>query len=88
MLLGFIKSNMYSHELQEFISIRNFRLGGDDLLKAISIEENPQLNHISYNPYDNHYTMWDNEGNNFNFEAMPYEESIEKGLVKCKKIMK
>lgn len=73
---------MYSWELEQFIKERNYRLGGDDLDRATSIQENPQLNHISYNPYNNHYAMWDNEGNNFNFEAMPYEEAKEKGLVK------
>lgn len=73
---------MYSWELEQFIKERNFRLGGDDLGRATSIQENPQLTHIQYKAYDNHYNLWDSEGNYFTFEAMPYEEAKEKGLVK------
>ena len=73
---------MYPHELAEFIKQRLYRLGGDDLLKATSIKENPQLNHIIYDPYTNRYRMWDYEGNYYEFEAMPYKEAEERGLVK------
>lgn len=73
---------MYSWELKKFIEERNYYLGGDDLLKAISITENPQLNHIVYKPFENKYDMWDNEGNYFGFTPIPYEEAQSKGLVK------
>jgi hypothetical protein len=76
---------MYSWELKNFINERNKYLGGDDLLKIISLKENPQLNHIIFNPYNNIYEMWDNCGNYYNFKAMPFEEAKQKGLVKQKK---
>ena len=72
---------MYPEELKRFIEERNHKLGGNDLLKVISIEENPQLNHIIYNPYSNSYEMWDRYGNYYTFEAIPYEE-YQKRLIK------
>lgn len=65
---------MYPEELKKFIKERNYRLGGDDLLKVIDIVENPQLNHIIFNPFDNKYKMWDKYGNYYEFEAIPYDE--------------
>lgn len=78
---------MYSWEIYNFLQEREYYIGGDDLLKIISPQENPQLNHIKFNPFDNSYEMWDNEGNYFHFWAMPYVEAQEKGLVK-RKILK
>ena len=50
---------MYPWELERFIRERNYYLGGDDLMKATSIQENPQLIGIEYKPFDNKYYMWD-----------------------------
>lgn len=73
---------MYPWELKKFIEDRNSYIGGDDLIKATSIEENPQLVGIEYKPFDNKYYMWDNDGNSYEFTPMPYEEAKDKGLVK------
>lgn len=73
---------MYPEELAKFIHDRNYYIGGDDLLKATSVKENPQLNHIIYNPYNNTYQMWDKYGNYYEFRAMLYEEAKQKGLVR------
>jgi hypothetical protein len=73
---------MYPWELEQFIRERDYYLGGDDLAKATSPKENPQLNHIKYDAWSNRYEMWDAEGNYYSFAAMPYTEAIEKGLVK------
>lgn len=75
---------MYSWEISEFLKQRNYYVGGDDLLKVISTTENPQLDHIKFNQSTNEYEMWDKEGNYYIFEAMPYKEALEKGLVKDK----
>lgn len=69
---------MYPEELKRFIEEHNYRLGGDELLKAISIEENPQLNHIEYNAWENKYKMWDIYGNYYEFEPIPYNEYMKK----------
>ena len=65
---------MYPEELKRFLEERNYKLGGEDLLKVISILENPQLNHISYDPFTNRYKMWDRYGNYYEFEVIPYEK--------------
>ena len=76
---------MYSHEIQQLIDLRNGILGGDELLIAISPQENHQLNHITYDSGNMEYKMWDNIGQYFHFKAMDYEEAKTKGLVKEKK---
>lgn len=73
---------MYPYEVAEYLKQRNYYIGGDDLLKVTSVKENPQLNHIKFNPYNNEYEMWDVEGNYYKFTAMPYKEAVEKGLVR------
>ncbi len=79
---------MYSWEIYNFLQERNYYIGGDDLLKVISTQENPQLKYIKFNAFNNIYEMWDNENNYFSFKAMPYEEAQKKNLVKCKKLKK
>lgn len=73
---------MYPWELAEFLKERGYYIGGDDLMKATSLSENPQLDHIIYEPFTNKYKMWDKEGHYYEFTAMPYEEAKQKGLVK------
>lgn len=75
---------MYSEEIEAFLEERNYYIGGDDLLKVISIKENPQLTRITYSAGNHKYFMLDDKNKEFNFEAMPYQEAVEKGLVKVK----
>lgn len=75
---------MYPWELKEFIEQRGGTLGGDDLLKATSPEENPQLSHILYDPFENKFKMWDKEGNYYEITPIPYEQAKKEGLVKKK----
>jgi hypothetical protein len=76
---------MYSWELANFIKDRNYWLGGDDYLKATSIEENPQLVSIKYNAYDNTIEMKDRDGWYFKFNIIPYDKAKKQGLVKSHK---
>lgn len=76
---------MKSDKIQELINLRNGILGGDELLIAISPQENPQLDHITYDSGNMEYKMWDRTGQYFHFKAMDYEEAKQKGLVKEKK---
>ena len=75
---------MYSWEIRKFLEERDYYIGGDDLLKVIDIKENPQLTHIKFSSGDGSYYMKDKDGEEFNFKAMPYEEAVEKNLVKVK----
>lgn len=65
---------MYPEELKRYIEERNSYLGGDELEKATSVKENPQLNHIKYNPFDKSIEEWDEYGNHYKIYVMPYEE--------------
>lgn len=73
---------MYSWEIYNFLKDKHYYIGGDDLMKVISIKENPQLKYIKFNSFDNTYEMLDNEGNFFKFKAIPYEEAKNKKLIK------
>lgn len=73
---------MYSWELKKFIEERGYYLGGDDLIKATSIKENPQLIRIIYKAFENKYYMQDNENNTYEFTPMSYEEAKIKKLVR------
>lgn len=56
-LLVYRRFNVYQYELAEYLKRRNWYIGGDDLIKITSTKENPQLNHIKYNLYNNEYEM-------------------------------
>lgn len=73
---------MYPWELEKFIEERNYCLGGDDLRRAISFEENPQLVRVLYSDFMHKFYMWDKEGHTYEFGFIPYEEAKQKGLVK------
>lgn len=77
---------MYSWELEKFIKERNYLIGGDDLIKILSLEENPQITNITFSPERNLYTICDKDGISLEFNVMPYEEAEEKGLVRKLKI--
>lgn len=56
---------MTSQELCVFLQQRNWELSQEDLLMAIDISRNPQINHIKLN--GDRWEMWDEEGNYFCF---------------------
>lgn len=80
---------MYTWELEEFIRSRNYYLGGDDLIKAISMEESPQIIRVKHATIDGQekYIIatedcFSNGENKIEFCSMPYPEAEAKGLVK------
>ena len=60
---------MYPHELQEFISSRNYELNREELLQVIDVKTNSQLTYVKYNPWNNSYEMSDRYGNYYNFKC-------------------
>ena len=60
---------MYPFELEKFIRERNYCLNYRDLLKVVSISDNPQINHVIYNDFDKNYQMWDKYGNYYSFKS-------------------
>ncbi len=75
---------MYDWEIQQFLRDRNYYIGGDDLTFITDTRQHPQIDHIIFNPGDSSYDMWSKEGTHFHFNAMPYKEALERGLVKSK----
>lgn len=65
---------MYPWELEEFIKKRNYVIGGEDLLKVISTNENPQLIQVTLYPGNNRYELKDEFMNHYTFTVLPYEE--------------
>lgn len=48
---------MYSWEIKKILQENNYCIGGKLLLSLIDIKQNPQINHIKFNPYNNMYEM-------------------------------
>ncbi|MFV0274744.1 MAG: hypothetical protein ACK5HL_00655 [Bacilli bacterium] len=75
---------MYPEEIYNYLKGRNFRIGGDEVTEVTSLYKNPQLIYIGLRVYNNkcYYKMKDKFDNEYDFEVMPFNEAIEKGLVK------
>lgn len=58
---------MYPHELEQYINSRNEKLTSSEVVFVTDISLHPQLNHITYNPWDTSYDMFDCEGNHYHF---------------------
>lgn len=50
---------MYSSEIQEYLNERNYSLSSEEYIKVI---DNPQIQKIKYNPYDNTMYIKTNDG--------------------------
>lgn len=61
---------MYPSELQKYITERNGKLNSKEVQFVTNIKIHTQLNHITYNPWNNSYDMWDSDGNNYHFEVI------------------
>lgn len=53
-------------ELDEYIGIRGGELCADEVLRAVDVSENPQIDHIVYE--NGQWEMWDREGKCFKFK--------------------
>lgn len=60
---------MYPSELKQYINERNGILSSGEIRYVTDINLHPQLNHITFNPWDSSYDMWDNLGNHYHFEV-------------------
>lgn len=48
---------MYPSEMRQYINSRNGKLNREELKYITDIKKHPQLNHITYNCWDNSYDM-------------------------------
>jgi len=60
---------MYPVELKQYIDERNGQLNSNETRFVTDINLHPQLNHITFNPWNSSYDMWDNLGNHYHFEV-------------------
>lgn len=81
---------MYTWELEEFIRSRDYYLGGDDLIKAISMEESPQIIRVQHVTTDGGQEIYrittedcfSDGQHEIEFRPMNYQDAQAKGLVK------
>ena len=66
---------MYSHEIKEYIEKRNYVLTSEEVWFITDITLHPQINHIIFK--ENHYEMWDNNGEHFIFYCKPYVKVLK-----------
>lgn len=60
---------MYPSELKQYIDEKKGQLDSKEINFVTNTNFHPQLNHITYNPWDASYDMWDNLGNHYHFEV-------------------
>lgn len=60
---------MYPSELKQYIDERNSQLNSNEINFVTNISLHPQIDHITFNPWDSSYDMWDNLGNHYHFES-------------------
>ena len=75
---------MYPYELEALIQKNDGMLGGKDLLRAISPEEN-NLSKVKFVPSENKYYLEDRTGNHYEFTAIPNKDTVRKGKTLVKK---
>lgn len=63
---------MYPYEIDDFIKSRGYKLYGDDIERVTSVIDNPQINYVEYNPYENKFHVSDIYGNHYQFEVIPF----------------
>lgn len=61
-------AKVYPHEIEQYIAERHGVLSPDEVKFVTDITLHPQLNHITYNPWECSYDMWDNTGNHYHFK--------------------
>lgn len=53
---------MYSEEIQNWLASKQYNLTSDEYVWMINEENNPQIDHILFDPYSNKYSIWTNDG--------------------------
>jgi len=66
---------MYDWELHSYLKERNYNL--NHLEYDYVCKTCPQLNHIKYEPYEDLFKMWSNDGEYFEFKVY-YDKNLEK----------
>ena len=60
---------MYSHEIEQLLEIKNYLISSKEYMKVSDIKENPQINHIKYEPYDDTFQIDTKDNYHFKFKV-------------------
>lgn len=56
---------MFSHEIDNFLRIRNWCLTPSEYLNITDFSQHSQLNRVTYNPFQDNYTISTKDGWNW-----------------------
>lgn len=59
---------MYNWEIDEFLRENNYRINYDDYIKIQT--SSPQIDHVKFDPYNDHFTMWTIDGYIYEFQCI------------------
>ena len=75
---------MYSYEIEEYLSERNYTLTPNEILEIINVSINTQIFYISYNSEYNYYEIRTRDGYTFKFGVKEYRKEEQYGRIyKC-----
>ena len=69
---------MYSHEIDNYLKEREYRLNSEEIQFITDITVNTQICRISYNQEFNFYQIWTKDGYYFKFGCKPYIKTLRK----------
>lgn len=64
---------MFSHELDSYISQRNYTLTPQEGLFVTDVKQHPQINHIKFDPYNGRHDIWTSDGWSWNVKIKQRE---------------
>ena len=53
---------MYSEEIQNWLSERNYNLSSDEYIWLTLYSKSIQIDHIKFDPYSSKFSIWTNDG--------------------------
>lgn len=59
---------MYNWEINDFLEKNNNNITYADYMKIQM--SSPQINHVIFNPYENNFKMWSDDGEYFEFTCI------------------
>ena len=69
---------MYSHEIDNYLKEREYRLNSEEIQFITDITVNTQICRISYNQEFNFYQIWTKDGYYFKFGCKPFIKTFRK----------
>jgi hypothetical protein len=54
---------MYSHEIEQLLKIKKYLISYKEFIQIT--KSSPQINHIKYNPFEDHIEMWTTDNYKF-----------------------